>query len=176
MSETYTIHQLSLVHFPPHYLPTSFHTSKPVGLKCPTFFQPFQLGGRVAWPNWLGRNGFPTSRVASDFSGSHERDHPTIAILQGILVGVGMGIGGATIQSPCNFSSTRWCSDVTLNPTFFFGGLAVVFWTTYQDVRERNEETERDKKIKQKACWIFHGSNGMVVEDLKGKNCNTQLL
>ena len=64
---------------------------------------------------------------------------------------------------------SRWIPPV-------FWGLAIVFWTTYQDVRERNEETERDKKIKQKACRIFHGSNGMVVEDLKGKNCNTQFL
>ena len=98
----------------------------------------------MAWPNWLGRNGFPTSRVASDSPGTIPLD-PLIL--------------------RCHAES---------HP--FFWGLAVDFWTTYQDVRERNEETERDKKIKQKACRIFHGSNGMVVEDLKGKNCNTQLL
>ena len=76
---------------------------------------------------------------------------------------------GMYLKTPCFHTTPRWIPAVFL-------GLAVVFWTTHQDVRERNEETERDKKIKQKACRIFHGSNGRVVEDLKGKNCNTQLL
>lgn len=81
----------------------------------------------MAWPNWLGRNGFPTSRVASDSPGTHERDPHIISILQGSLVGVGIGIGGATIQSPCNFILNPLILRCHAESHPFFGGWPLFF-------------------------------------------------